>query len=67
MREAAVSLLGRHAASNQALALRLFNTLAKVGTGELVWWQLHVFCWGWGSLVGARLSLERLPKGPCAD
>lgn len=29
MREAAVTLLGRHAASNQALALRLFNTLAK--------------------------------------
>jgi len=28
-REAAVTLLGRHAASNQALALRLFNTLAK--------------------------------------
>ena len=30
VREAAVTLLGRHAASNQSLALRLFNTLAKV-------------------------------------
>ena len=33
VREAAVTLLGRHAAANQALALRLFNTLAKVGAG----------------------------------
>lgn len=32
MREAAVSLLGRHAAGNQALALRLFSTLARAAT-----------------------------------
>ena len=32
MREAAVSLLGRHVASNQALALRLFGTLARAST-----------------------------------
>ncbi|PRW45458.1 nipped-B isoform X2 [Chlorella sorokiniana] len=32
VREAAVTLLGRHAASNQALALRLFNTLVKAST-----------------------------------
>ncbi len=32
VREAAVSLLGRHVASNQALALRLFSTLARAST-----------------------------------
>ena len=32
MREAAVSLLGRHVAANQALALRLFGTLARAST-----------------------------------
>jgi hypothetical protein len=32
VREAAVSLLGRHVAANQGLALRLFNTLARAST-----------------------------------
>lgn len=32
VREAAVTLLGRHVASSQALALRLFNTLARAST-----------------------------------
>jgi cohesin loading factor subunit SCC2 len=32
VREAAVSLLGRHIAHNQALALRLFPTLARAAT-----------------------------------
>lgn len=45
VREAAVSLLGRHAASNQALALRLSNTLAKV-RGAMV---RPSFKYGWGA------------------
>lgn len=66
MREAAVTLLGRHAASNQTLALRLFNTLAKVrrrGAGPACssLQPSPASCCCRGTLLPAPLSLTRVP------
>lgn len=64
VREAAVSLLGRHVASNQALALRLFSTLARASTDTgtsvrkaaiKILWESCIRVPGFPRATGARL------------